>query len=173
MNPSVLGVVAFALVAGLWLSGRRPKPLLKSTDTHGVAALNRVQNSLVWEARQKLQEAPADQGYASEDGGLWAPQALLGSRPERRMPAHQRQAWLRELRRHYQAGGGHRLEAVRLARVWGEREVLPLLLQGLRDPDPRVMREAALAMDAFRGRPGRPTARLQAIAPPRNVARTR
>ena len=173
MNPSLLGAVAFALAAGLWLAGRRPKPLLKSTDTHGVAALNRVQNSLVWEARQKLQDGPTEQGSHGGAKGLWSPQVFLGARPEPRMPAQRRQAWLKELKRHYQAGGAQRLEAMRLARAWGEREVLPLLLQGLRDPDPQVMREAALAMESFRGRPGRPTARLQAIAPPRNVARTR
>jgi hypothetical protein len=171
MNPSLLGVVAFALAAGLWLAGRRPKPLLKSTDTQGVAALNRAQNSLVWEARQKLQDGPAEQGgFRGEEGGLWAPQALLGARPERRMPSHERQAWLRELKRHYLAGGSQRLEAVRLARAWGERDVLPLLQQGLRDPDPRVMREAALAMEAFRGRP---TGKRQERVLPRNVARTR
>jgi serine/threonine-protein kinase RIO1 len=89
------------------------------------------------------------------------------------MPAHERQAWLRELKRHYQAGGGQRLEAMRLARAWGQREVLPLVQQGLRDPDPLVMREAALAMESFRGRPNRPTPKRQDMALPRNVARTR
>jgi hypothetical protein len=173
MNPSLLGVVAFALAAGLWLAGRRPKPLIKSTDTQGVAALNRAQNSLVWEARQKIQHAPAEQGSLERARGLWSPQALLGPRPEPRMPAHERQAWLRELKRHYQAGGGQRLEAMRLARAWGQREVLPLVQQGLRDPDPLVMREAALAMESFRGRPNRPTPKRQDMALPRNVARTR
>ncbi|MEB3194705.1 MAG: HEAT repeat domain-containing protein [Cyanobacteriota bacterium] len=173
MNPSLLGVVAFALAAGLWLAGRRPKPLLKSTDSQGVAALNRVQNSLVREARQQLQDGPTAQGSPRGGHGLWSPQVNLGARPEARMPAQQRQAWLKELKRHYQAGGAQRLEAMRLARTWGEREVLPLLLQGLRDPDPRVMREAALAMESFRGRPSRPTPRRQALVLPRNVARTR
>ena len=173
MNPSLLGVVAFALAAGLWLAGRRPKLLLKSTDAQGVAALNRAQNSLVWEARQRLEEAAAEQTSQSGAPGLWSPQAPLGPRPEPRMSAHQRQAWLRELKRHYQAGGGWRLEAMRLARAWGEREVIPLVQQGLRDPDPLVMREAALAMESFRGRPCRPTPKRQAIPLPRNVARTR
>ena len=173
MNPSLLGVVAFALAAGLWLAGRRPKLLLKSTDAQGVAALNRAQNSLVWEARQRLEEAAAEQTSQSGAPGHWSPQAPLGPRPEPRMSAHQRQAWLRELKRHYQAGGGQRLEAMRLARAWAERELIPLVQQGLRDPDPLVMREAALAMESFRGRPGRPTPKPQAIRLPRNVARTR
>jgi hypothetical protein len=173
MNPSLLGVVAFVLAAGLWLAGRRPKPLLKSTDTQGVAALNRTQNSLVWEARQKIQDAPPEQGSLEGARGFWSPQALLGPKPVPRMPVHERQAWLRELKRHYQAGGGQRIEAMRLARAWGEREVLPLVQQGLRDPDPLVMREAALAMESFRGRPSRPTPKRQEMALPRNVARTR
>jgi hypothetical protein len=174
MNTSVLGIVAVALAAGLWWAGRRPRPLLTSTDTHDVAALNRAQNTLVWEARQTLQAAPP-MGASPDEApiGPWAPQTRLGPRPTPRLPAHERQAWLRELRRHYQAGGGARLEAIRLARAWGCREVLPLLQQGLRDPDPRVIREAALAMEAFRGRPSPSTAKTQAVAPPRNVARTR
>ena len=173
MNPSLLGVVAFALAAGLWLAGRRPKPLLKSTDTQGVAALNRAQNTLVMEARQHLLEAPEENGGLGKGRSFWVPQAPLGAWPEPRMPAHQRQAWLRELKRHYQAGGDQRLEAMRLARAWGQREVLPLIQQGLRDPDPLVMREAVLAMDSFRGRPSRPTPKPQALALPRNVSRTR
>jgi hypothetical protein len=177
MNTSLLGVVAFALAAGLWWAGRRPRPLLKSTDTHNVAALNRAQNTLVWEARQTL-PAPVPEGSGQGDPGdsPWAPQIPLGATPGPGLPAHERLAWLRELKRHYQAGGGQRLEAMRLARVWGCREVLPLLQQGLRDPDPRVMREAAQAMEAFRGRPSlsRSTpAKAQAAAAPRKVARTR
>jgi hypothetical protein len=171
MNTSLIGVVAVVLAAGLWLAGRRPRPLLTTTDTQGVAALNRAQNTLVWEARQTLQDAPANL-----EGGarLWTPQTALGTRPEPRMPAHERHTWLRELKRHYQAGGGQRLEAMRLARAWAHRDVLPLLRQGLRDPDPRVMREAALAMEAFRGRPiPRPTWSQAPAAAPRKVARTR
>ncbi|MFM7464619.1 MAG: HEAT repeat domain-containing protein [Cyanobium sp.] len=177
MNTSLLGVVAVVLAAGLWLAGRRPKPLLKSTDTQGVAALNRAQNTLVMEARQTLLDAPPPmKGGLGKGRSFWLPQAPLGARPEPRMPAHERLAWLRELNRHYQAGGGQRLEAMRLARAWGCREVLPLLQQGLRDPDPLVMREAAQAMEAFRGRPtprASTPAKGQAAAPPRNVARTR
>ena len=175
MNTSLLGVVAFALAAGLWWAGRRPRPLLKSTDTHDVAALNRAQNTLVWEARQSL-PPPVPEGLSNPGSSCWAPQTPLGTEPGPRLPAHERLAWLRELKRHYQAGGGQRLEAMRLARVWGCREVLPLLQQGLRDPDPRVMREAAQAMEAFRGRPSlsRSTpAKAQAAAAPRKVARTR
>jgi hypothetical protein len=177
MNTSLLGVVAFALAAGLWWAGRRPRPLLKSTDTHDVAALNRAQNTLVWEARQTL-PAPIQEGSApgNPGGSPWAPQTPLGAEPGPRLSAHERLAWLRELKRHYQAGGGQRLEAMRLARAWGCREVLPLLQQGLRDADPRVMREAAQAMEAFRGRPSLSSstpAKAQAAAAPRNVARTR
>lgn len=177
MNTSLLGVVAALLAAGLWWAGRRPKPLLKSTDTQAVAALNRAQNTLVWQARQhRLDDPVAVAGREDPGEGAWSPQTPLGPEPGPRLPAHERQAWLRELKRHYRAGGSQRLEAMRLARAWGCREVLPLLQQGLRDPDPRVMREAAQAMEAFRGRssPSRTTlAKAQAAAPPRNVARTR
>ena len=174
MNTSLLGVVAVVLATGLWWAGRRPRPLLKSTDAHAVAALNRAQNSLVWEARQTLLDAPPGEQDAQEGGSsTWSPHTPLGDQPHARLPAHQRQSWLRELKRHYRAGGAQRLEAIRLARAWGCREVIPLLRQGLRDPDPRVMREAALAMETFRGRPSPGRSLVQATPAPRNVARTR
>jgi hypothetical protein len=173
MNPSLLGVVAVALAAGLWLAGRRPRPLLKSTDARDVAALNRAQNTLVWEARQTLQARPGEAPFSDGHEALWAPLAVLRARPKTQLPAHEKQLWLRELKRHYQTGGEQRLEALRLARAWGHREVIPLLRQGLRDPDPRVMREAALAMEAFRGRPTAKAPPAQAGAAPRKVARIR
>jgi hypothetical protein len=182
MNPSLLGVLAAVVVAtGLWLAGRRPRPLLKSTDTGAVAALNRAQNTLVWEARQTQDGDPAfndSPGKETGGEGAWAPREPLAPLSAGRLSAQQRQAWLRELRRHYAAGGHQRLEAMRRARAWGQRDVLPLLQRGLRDGDPLVMREAARAMEAFRGRPGpgAPAANaggVQAATPPRNVARTR
>jgi hypothetical protein len=147
MNPSLLGVLAaFALATGLWLAGRRPRPLLKSTDTRDVAALNRAQNTLVWEARNAPPAEVASEARAPD-------RAMAPSLAPPPSPA-ERQAWLRELRRQVRAGGPDRLEAMRRARAWGRRDVLPLLRQGLRDTDPAVVREAALAMEAFRGRPG-------------------
>jgi hypothetical protein len=194
MNPSLLGVLAaVALASGLWLAGRRPRPLLKSTDTREVAALNRAQNTLVWQARQSPPaEASANAatmaggpgggpggglrtGEALDDG--WAPAQALAPLASPRLSAAQRQAWLRELRRHERAGGRQRLAAMRRARAWGSRDTLPLLRRGLRDTDPAVVREAALAMEAFRGRPSAagPLVRprpVQAKAAPRTVART-
>jgi hypothetical protein len=196
MNPSLLGVLAaFALATGLWLVGRRPRPLLKSTDTREVAALNRAQNTLVREARQ-APPAEASANPANAAGGTggtrrteealddgWAPAQPLASLSAPRLSAAERQAWLRELRRHERAGGRQRLAAMRRARAWGSRDTLPLLRRGLRDTDPAVVREAALAMEAFRGRPSasRPSSvsgplvrprPAQAKAAPRTVART-
>jgi hypothetical protein len=61
---------------------------------------------------------------------------------------------------------------------WGDPSVLPLLLRGRHNPDPRVAALAAQGLVAFRGR--RPLqrglqggiVRPQALSLPRNVART-
>jgi len=197
MNPSLLGVLAaFALASGLWLAGRRPRPLLKSTDTREVAALNRAQNTLVWKARQASPAEDSANASAGGTGGLrragealedgWAPAQPLAPLSSARLSPAQRQAWLRELRRHERAGGPMRLAAMRRARAWGSRDTLPLLRRGLRDTDPAVVREAALAMEAFRGRSSadgplsgtrslQPRAAIrsaQAKAAPRTVVRT-
>ena len=66
-----------------------------------------------------------------------------GSRERRQFVAH--------LGALYLGNGESRLRAMDLARQWGHPSVLPLVRQGLRDVSPAVMREAALAMESFRG----------------------
>ena len=67
------------------------------------------------------------------------------------------------------AGPDERLEAVTLAGRWGHRAVLPLLRQGLRDADSRVVEVAAAALDGRRGAPA--PAATTTPRPPRNAAR--
>jgi len=75
----------------------------------------------------------------------------------------------------FRGDGSSRLQAIEAAHRWGDRRCLPLLRRGLRDPDPAVMRTAAVAIERFRGRPCAPAAqsRPQGSAAPRKVSRTR
>ncbi|MEB3331787.1 MAG: HEAT repeat domain-containing protein [Synechococcaceae cyanobacterium] len=87
----------------------------------------------------------------------------------------QRRMLLRQLGQLARGDDRQRRQAMKLARRWGDRAALPLLRRGLHDPDPQVMREAALAIERFRGRPQAPVAAAARVqpAPPRNVSRTR
>jgi HEAT repeat protein len=83
---------------------------------------------------------------------------------------------LRRLSMAFSRDPASRLEALRQARAWGDRATVPLLLRGLRDCDPAVVREATLAMERFRGRTaavGVTQAPPAGLPLPRNVARTR
>ncbi|MFZ0409751.1 MAG: hypothetical protein WAM11_16820 [Cyanobium sp.] len=89
----------------------------------------------------------------------------------------QRLALLRQLDRWSQGSAADRLQAMVLARHWRHRCLLPLLHRGLRDPDPRVMAEAAAAMQVFRGRSQGPLPQVAvtvsaARSRPRKVLRT-
>ncbi|MFQ6538958.1 MULTISPECIES: HEAT repeat domain-containing protein [Aphanothece] len=170
MPPSTLGAAAAVLALLLWwLRRRRPVVVLSSTDASAVAALNRS---------QLVAAALGPDPVADPAAGAMAPAA-----PETAvspLPAslgqRQRTVLLAGLRQQLAGDGPSRLEAMRMARRWGDPAVLPLLHRGLRDPDLAVVREAALGLERFRGRcPGladaQPTTPVTAPLP-RNVSRT-
>jgi hypothetical protein len=164
MNPTVLGGAASLLLLAFWWSGRRrPAQVLRSIDASAIAALNRAQIAAV---HQLAPEAPRVAGGESP-----SPAALFAS-PGSAVPHG---VLLRRLSVALSQEPTIRLAALRHARAWGDRATLPLLLRGLRDSDPAVVREAALAIERFGGCPVASAGALQVSAAPlpRNVARTR
>jgi hypothetical protein len=179
MPTSLTAALAAALVAALWLLGRRRPPLIRDADTSAVAALNRAQIALV-QAGGGAPVAGTAPGAEPDSESTDA----SGSRRERertgtlelpqRRVTHEVLRFQAELRRLYTQGGASRLEAIKAARHWGDPSTLPLLRQALRDPDPAVVREAAAAIHRFRGGPGSGAkAAPQPAAAPRRVTRTR
>ena len=67
--------------------------------------------------------------------------------------ARERRQFVARLDGLYVGSGESRLRAMALAREWGHPLVLPLVRRGLRDVSPAVMREAAVAIESFRGGP--------------------
>ena len=181
MPASLTAAVAAAVLAALWLLGRRRQPLIRDADTSAVAALNRAQIALVQSgvgARTATLAAPTKGLLGS--GSPESPGSPSGQErpttlelPERRA-THEVLRFRATLRTLYKQGGSSRLEAVQAARHWGDPSTLPLLRQALRDPDPAVVREAAAAIHRFRGRPGSGAQKApQPAAAPRRVSRTR
>ena len=185
MPTSLTAALAAAVLAALWLLGRRRPPLIRDVDTSTVAALNRAQIALVQAGVEDSTAMLAGPAGAASKGllGSWWPESPgnSGGRerptmlelPERRA-THEVIRFRATLRTLYKQGGSSRLEAVQAARHWGDPSTLPLLRQALRDPDPAVVREAAAAIHRFRGRPGSGAQKVpQPASAPRKVARTR
>jgi len=189
MIPSFTAALAAAVVAAWWLLSRRRPPLIRDADTSAIAALNRAQIALVQagstDPAVTAASRPAESGGAdfpgpSGSGGLayggitseWEQSGML-ELPQRRslQEVLRFQATLRSL---YHRGGSSRLAAIQAARHWGDPSTLPMLRQALKDPNPAVVREAAAAIERFRGHRG-PALKspLQPAAAPRRVARTR
>lgn len=170
MNAPILGGAAALVVGCLWLvRGRRP-PLLRSTDAGAIAALNRAQIAAV--QQQPAAPAPSAPAPAADALAAWRPPARTDRSGQRQL--------LGQLTAALAADPSSRLLALQRARRWGHPATLPLLRRGLRDSDPAVVREAALAIQRFRGCPRAGGQGLaQPVAPPlpcnlpRNVARTR
>ncbi|MBE9153298.1 HEAT repeat domain-containing protein [Cyanobium sp. LEGE 06113] len=182
MPPSSLAALAGLLALALWWLGRRPPArLLRSTDASAVAALNRSQLHQPT-ALQPPGHPVSPAGQPSRSGPPSADEAaaaFAAASPLARQPAgvalraRDQQQLLKALQRHFEADHANRLVAVKVARRWGHRCTLPLLHRARRDPDPRVVLEAALALERFRGRQSRPQAGEPVVALPRNVSRTR
>ena len=185
MPASLTAAVAAAVLAALWLLGRRRQPLIRDTDTSAVAALNRAQIALVQARVEDPQATLAGPAGAASMGmlGSGSPESpgstsgrerpMTMELPERRA-THEVLRFRATLRTLYKQGGSSRLEAVQAARHWGDPSTLPLLRQALRDPNPAVVREAAAAIHRFRGRRGSGEQKApQPAAAPRRVSRTR
>lgn len=185
MPASLTAALAAAVVAALWLLGRRRPSLIRNADTSAVAALNRAQIALVQAGGGDPAALQAGSAGATpkEQLGSGSPESPGSPSPSarpvtlqlpKRRATHEVLRFRETLRTHYNQGGSWRLEAIRAARQWGDRSTLPLLRQALRDPDPAVVREAAAAIERFRGRPSRSRRETpQPAATPRRVARTR
>lgn len=186
MTQALSGAAIAAVVAVCWLLGRPRRTILRSTDTAGVAAINRLQmerlltNPMVGSSTptpQWLQGTHAAAAAATEagqaHGGMAPAPAIAFLRPAQ---AHERAQRLRQLERQFSAGGALRRQAIAICAGWKDRDALPLIRRGLRDPDPEVMALAAAAMAGFRGRSAGPAAQRSpqpAGRIPRNVSRTR
>lgn len=165
MPPSFLAGVAAVVAALFWLSARRRPLPLAPFDSQAIAALNQAQIALV----AGSSEPPAEAKPAQMPGGCLPLPTT----------ARDRALFVRALTRYMAGEAPQRLAAIETACVWGHRASLPLLVRGLRDVDPAVVKAAARAMERFRGRTpgalGADTAvGLQSsLRLPRNVARTR
>ncbi|SBO43586.1 HEAT repeat domain-containing protein [Cyanobium sp. NIES-981] len=171
MPPSSLGAAAAVLALIVWWLGRRrPAVMLRSTDASAVAALNRAQLEAPLSSGP-FSQSPAERSAA--DPGTGHLEDDLPVPPPGRPPSPlERRSLLGRLHRGLRGDSQARLAAIRAARRWGDQAVLPLLRRGLRDPDPAVMREAALGLERFRGRTPATQVRLAAPPLPRNVSRT-
>lgn len=195
MNSPIAAALVAVLLTTTWLLGRRRVPLVRDTDTSGVAALNRAQIALVHSGGATQPELPlsssasrrppapgAARRSASGRGGAWLsaaavlPPSLQGTGPALSRAieaAGGKAAHLARLQALYRGDTAARLEAIRAASQWGDRLTLPLLRRALRDSDPTVIRAAVEAIEPFRGRSAAAAAVPQPSPRPRRVARTR
>ncbi len=158
MNQVVAGVTALVLTIVLIGLGKRPRKLmLKSTDASKAYAVNQSQISLL----QKRADTNQKQNTKLSN---------LQSSWKAPTTVQERIKLEKKLRQSMTEGPVERLEAITISGLWGHKNALPFLRQGLNDADIRVVRAAAAAISVHKGRPVAQTSRLQEGKPPRNVA---
>ncbi len=162
------------MLAVFWFAGRRGSSPGAEGDIREVVALNRAQIALVQrEAAAAVALEEGEEAPVCETPALGLPMQLPLP-----IDGRERLAFLSHLGALCRGDASARLQAMAAARRWGHPAALPLLRRGLRDPDPAVMGEAALAIEQFRGRPfpsapPLPGSAAQSVPLPRNVARIR
>ena len=163
MTQALSGAAIAAVIAVCWLLGRPRRPILRSTDTSAVAALNRgqIERLLIDASTDLTSLEPSAAETASEAFRDWP------------RDARERGLLLRDLEQRFAGAGERRRQAMAVAAAWGDRAALPLIRRGLRDSDPAVIAIAAQAMDSFRGRTTPSMLTQPAAKAPRNVSRTR
>ena len=120
MSQAFSGAAIAAVIALLWLLGRRRSPLLRDTDASAIALLNRVQieRSL---AASRNDQSPADgtlagasaSGAATSAGPTPGEGPAAGSGPIAwPRDARGRGLLLRQLNADFQAGGARRRQAL-------------------------------------------------------------
>lgn len=174
MGPSIVAGAAALLLVLTWsLRRRTPPALLRSTDASAIAALNQAQIALV-----RRDSGPSDPGAAGAGASSLDAPAFTdagagdGSIPPR-ADARQRAQLKARLERQLRGDGTQRLQAMGIARRWGQPDALPVLRRGLRDVDPRVVEEAARGLERFRCCPQAAATAGPQLPLPRNVSRTR
>lgn len=170
MGPSIIaGAAALVLVLTWSLRRCTPPVLLRSTDASAIAALNRAQIALMHQDSGPSDAGPGGAGAASVDAAAPTAAGAIPPRADVRQRAQLKALLERQLR----GDGTQRLQAMGIARRWGQPDALPVLRRGLRDVDPRVVEEAARGLERFRCCPRTAATAAPQLPLPRNVSRTR
>ena len=160
MNQILAGAVGLSLAIVLWSLGKNP---LKRLQTSQMGYLQKSLHRTNQLSLVKSDERESIQEHATTPKNQWQPPKS----PKDRLSLE------RKLQKLIKGGPDARLEAIRLAKKWGHSRGLPILRRGLKDVDPRVVIEAAAAIQKHRISINRTQLRnqeLDSLWPPRNVA---
>ncbi len=160
MNQILASALGLSLALVLWGIGRNPlKRLQANQDGFLGKSLNSAnQISLVqrYERRSVKENRPNP--------------SITWQLPKN---SKERLVLIKRLQQLISGSPDERLEAIKLAGAWGHKRALPMLRRGLKDSDPRVVIEAARAIQKHRisgKKASLLNQELSRLRPPRNVA---
>ncbi len=163
MNQILAASAALILALILFGLNKRPlKSILRRQQPEFLASRQPKQTSLL--KKYKSSETWQQDAFSSSQRETW----------QKPTTAKERINLQNQLRKSFLFGPEARLEAVRIAGLWGHPSVISILRRGLKDSDMRVVRAAAAALQMRRKVPTSIGIGPQSkVSPPRNVARMR
>ena len=161
MNQIFLGSFALILTFSLWAFGRKPLLYLKKSKQSNF----KINKSAEKISLVKLENRTSEKQSANSSAFVeqfWEPPKS----------AQQKVKLKEKLRISMKGGPEERLKAIRISRLLVSADiVLPILRRGLNDSDSQVVKEAAAALEKYRGLPKSPNFQeAEMLRPPRNVA---
>ena len=134
MNQIIAGGFAFILALFLWSIGKKPKKIpTKLPDLNEQIPMGLVQKSLNREQRKQRERSKI----------VWNPPKT----------EKERISLKKNLFKLIKSNPEERLYAVQIATKWGDSCTLPILRQGLRDSDSRIVLAAAEAIEKYKQHP--------------------
>lgn len=158
MNQILGGLTAILISLLIWGVNRKPKRLALGDRYQILNTLNDQISSVEIDKQKSTQVFSTDSGIAVNN--LEIPKNI-----------QQKINLIKKITTLSQGNPNARLEAIKISNAWGDRAILPILKKGLKDSDPRVVIEAASAMNKFRGLPHiQNNQTSEQGRPPRNIS---
>ena len=160
MNQIVGSATALVLALVLWGLGKRPqktqKELLGHYQTNQTSLIHlRLADQLEGQSDSDSMIVTFDNSHKWAEPISTPDQIIL----------------LKELKNMMKGGPDEKLKAIKISNLWGNKSTLPILRIGLKDADSQVRKEAAAAIQKYKGMQCLQSSHTSDTArPPRNVA---
>ena len=160
MNQIFIASAGIMLAITLVFTSKNPKKILSSLKKEQNSSFSVIENISLVSSTQKIHNTSFNQGKVDHIKENW-----------RRPTSKQEDISLKKkLLKAISSGPEERLQAIKIACLWGHQCTIPILKRGLKDSDMRIVISAAKGIQKFKGNSPVTKQTQLNVRPPRNVS---